>query len=186
MALWERIAFVNAGLASGDSARVEAALKEVEAFRRDFPEGRPDFEFVSAFSCASLSDEVFERLTVAALEQVLAFESSLEAAMTAALQRASAQQAAFVRIVQQGLCRVVEPDHLEPDHVFLRLLSGDEVAAERLAEVLERALDDGRLLDFGPLLPKLHPSASVRAAAIASRARAEFDRLGRGHRLGAD
>ncbi|MBM4777217.1 MAG: hypothetical protein GQE15_05875 [Archangiaceae bacterium] len=186
MAPWERIAFINAGLASGDSARVEAALKEVEAFQREFPEGRPDFEFVSAFSCASLPDEVFERLTVAALEQVLTFESSLEAAMTAALQRAAAQQSAFVRVVQEGLCRVVEPEHLEPDHVFLRLLSGDEVASERLAEVLERALDDGRLLDFGPLLPKLRArhGDAVRAAAIASRARAEFDRLGRGHRLG--
>ena len=188
MAPWERIAAINTGLASRDPSRIDAALLAVEAFRREFPEGRPDFEFVAAFGCASLPGEVFERLTATALEQLLHFESSLEAAMTAALQREPAQQSAFVRLVQQGLCRAVEPEHLEPDHVFLRLLKRDEVAAERLAEVLERALDDGRLLDFGPLLPKLRARLgdAVRAEAIASRARAEFDSLGRGHRLGDD
>lgn len=188
MAPWERIAAINTGLTSRDSSRIEVALTAVEAFHREFPAGKPDFEFVAAFACESLPDELFERLTNAALEQLLRFESSLEAAMTAALRREAAQQSAFVRLVQQGLCRVVEPEHLEPDHVFLRLLGGDDVPAERLAEVLERALDDGRLIDFGPLLPKLRARLgdAVRAAAIASRARAEFDSLGRGHRLGDD
>lgn len=179
---WERVASINAALGSGDAAWVEAALAAIDAFHREFPSGEPDFEFAEAFGCEPLSDEVFERLTVAALEQMVEFESSLEEAMTAALRRTAAQQSAFVRIVQQGLCRVVEPEHLESDHVFLRLLREDGVAEALRIEVVERALVAGRLLDFGSLVATLRDSE--RGAAVAARARAEFARLGRGHRLG--
>ncbi len=182
MAPWDRVAAINAALGSGDAGRIEAALAAIDAFHREFPLGAPDFEFAEAFGCEALSDEVFERLTVRALEELTRFDASLEIAMTAALKRGAAQQSVFVRLVQAHLCRVIEPEHLESDHVFLRLLRGDGVAEALRVEVVERALEAGRLLDFGSLVATV--GDTERAAAVAARARAEFDRLGRGHRLG--